>query len=716
MTLTFQVWGLTKRIANRVVTTKKPYGLVFLSRAMFLPHRRLHAFSESEAWQKLLELTSSGTKLEELKIRRKYTVDLTRLYLQRAGVNWNALPPTVHITGTKGKGSTAVTVDACLRAHGYRTLLFTSPHLVDVRERFRINGEPIDKSLYLQYFTEVYEQLQKYPNDTTHTMFPFTIHSMPGYFNFLTILCFHIAQSLPIDCLILEVGVGGLEDATNAIGTRSLCASGVATIDIDHTDVLGSTLASIATHKGGIFRTNVPAVTVQQRDEAKQALLSVAIQRHAPLFIVTPESIAQRTVSNAFPALSLLGDFQKHNSALALALSSIALREIELRKHISESADVPARGQRQTPPTQNIDKQAHELNAKGVLPDWFAYHNIQTIPQTLLDALQQVNWPGRSQKLLIPPNKYFFIDGAHTPLSMECASEWYSKECSSLLSSKNDSSVLKPLQCLFFSCHVEKDPIRLMLPLLRIPFDHVFFIPLPGGRPSHVPYPTAANILDQFLTSLESKRSTGTQCDESLWAYISGNLRTFINSSADAELGGATFHDTAMDSTHSNRGEGNNVPDFSLKNQERQSSRTSAQLWANTLMQLWSFLSNQKDLVPILLQFDNNAPASHLPALPTFAGCADTVADTCTSAIVPSNHLVSRSTSQSVVHQAASLREALEELDSIMKAKASESIEVQHQPSLNGVTLNPSTLLTTCIFITGSLSLVGDALRVLDSK
>ncbi|KAH0905000.1 hypothetical protein HID58_044503 [Brassica napus] len=171
----------------------------------------------------------------------------------------------IHVAGTKGKGSTCVFCEAILRNCGFRTGLFTSPHLMDVRERFRIDGLDISEEKFLQYFWECWKLLKEKAVDGV---------TMPPLFQFLTVLAFKIFVGEKVEVAVIEVGLGGKLDSTNVIQKPVVC--GIASLGMDHMDILGHTLADIAFHKAGIFKPQIPAFTVPQLSEAMEVLEETA--------------------------------------------------------------------------------------------------------------------------------------------------------------------------------------------------------------------------------------------------------------------------------------------------------------------------------------------------------------------------------------------------------------------------------------------------------
>jgi len=237
--------------------------------------------------------------------------------------------PSLHIAGTKGKGSVAAMSASVLRAAGLRTGLYTSPHLHDFRERMQIDGQQIGKGELAALITRVRPAVEAHPGVT--------------WFDVVTALAFlHFAQR-QVDFAVIEVGLGGRLDSTNVI---TPLAAVITSISYDHTHLLGHTLAEIAREKAGIIKPHVPVISAPQADEAQAVIERVAAERQAPLTVVgqtwRAELRAQTLEGQAFtlhaPASSplggdycipLLGRHQLENATVAVAALD-ALRQAGL--------------------------------------------------------------------------------------------------------------------------------------------------------------------------------------------------------------------------------------------------------------------------------------------------------------------------------------------------------------------------------------------------
>lgn len=227
----------------------------------------------------------------------------------------------LHIAGTNGKGSTAAFADAVLRAHGRSTGLYTSPHLVDVRERMRIDGRFPEEDA-LQSLAARIGALEEAREAT--------------YFEVTTALAFALFARAGVEWAVVETGLGGRLDATNALRPEAAC---VTTVGRDHADLLGDTLEKIALEKAGIFKRGVPAVIGEPDPSIREVLVERASEVGAPVrrlgrdAVVSDVSVSDRGTafgyrSRSHPGglalhTSMVGAHQAANAALAvLALES----------------------------------------------------------------------------------------------------------------------------------------------------------------------------------------------------------------------------------------------------------------------------------------------------------------------------------------------------------------------------------------------------------
>jgi dihydrofolate synthase/folylpolyglutamate synthase len=235
----------------------------------------------------------------------------------------------IHLAGTNGKGSTAAFCESCLRAGGYRVGLYTSPHLVSIRERLQINREPISE----EAFTEGMEQVRA------------AVAACPGieptYFEIITALALWFFAREKVDWVVWETGLGGRLDATNIVRPE-VCI--ITNIGLDHTQYLGTTLGEIAREKAGIIKPSVPVVSGVGTGEAGAIVAGQARLLGAPLVEVAGSVPTENRglrgrrqmalLDGREFALGLLGSHQVANAAGALA----ALRQLSLERPLSEEA------------------------------------------------------------------------------------------------------------------------------------------------------------------------------------------------------------------------------------------------------------------------------------------------------------------------------------------------------------------------------------------
>ncbi|MGQ9814205.1 MAG: bifunctional folylpolyglutamate synthase/dihydrofolate synthase [Candidatus Roseilinea sp.] len=176
---------------------------------------------------------------------------------------------TIHVAGTKGKGSTAAMIDSCLRQLNLRVGLFTSPHLTTFRERIRVNGTLISQEDVIDLTQRVKLAAERIPGVTT--------------FEAITAIGFLYFAQQDVDWAVIEAGLGGRLDATNVITPQ---ISVITSLSLDHTRWLGNTLAEIATEKAGIIKPGVPVISQQQTLEAASVIERIAHERNAPLVML----------------------------------------------------------------------------------------------------------------------------------------------------------------------------------------------------------------------------------------------------------------------------------------------------------------------------------------------------------------------------------------------------------------------------------------------
>ena len=187
---------------------------------------------------------------------------------------------TIHIAGTNGKGSCSHTLAAILQSAGYKTGLYTSPHLIDFRERIRVNGIPVSKEYVIDFVEK-------------HRVFFEPLH--PSFFELTTAMAFHYFAQSQIDVAIIEVGLGGRIDCTNII-RPDLCV--ITNISFDHIQFLGNTLAKIATEKAGIIKEKTPVVIGETTPETKPIFTTRAKEVNAPIYFAEEEQLLHSSSIN----------------------------------------------------------------------------------------------------------------------------------------------------------------------------------------------------------------------------------------------------------------------------------------------------------------------------------------------------------------------------------------------------------------------------------
>lgn len=274
---------------------------------------------------------------------RKIDLSLGRIeaVLKTLGNPHLNLPPTVHVAGTNGKGSTIALLRAMAEAQGLSVHVYTSPHLVHFNERIVLASQPISDALLTDYLDQVFEASQVHPLT---------------FFEATTVAAFLAFSQNPADLLILEVGLGGRLDATNVIETPAACA--ITPIDYDHAEFLGRDIAKIAREKAGIIKFHSAVFTGPQHEAVNAVLDAEANRRSTKLSQFGQDFQSYRQHGRMvfqdadqlmdLPQPSLLGEHQISNAGLAIAVAKhLQISETAIAQGL-ETASWPARMQRLT--------------------------------------------------------------------------------------------------------------------------------------------------------------------------------------------------------------------------------------------------------------------------------------------------------------------------------------------------------------------------------
>ena len=293
--------------------------------------------------------------------------------LDRLG-NPHLTVPTVHVAGTKGKGSTAAMIASILSAAGLRVGLYTSPSLHTVTERVRVDMEPIAQEDFAGLVERMWPEVEWVGE-----------HGGYGplmYFEFLTTLAFQHFSETNADFQVIEVGLGGRLDATNVVNPA---VSVITSISLDHTGVLGATLPLIAAEKAGIIKPGVPVVVAPQDEAALDTIRRIAVERGSPTVDVGQtlswqphssdldgQTFTVHSLRDTYGVtLPLIGEYQQENAATTIAAA------------------------------ESLIDEGYTLTKANIL-----------------DGLRNVRWPGRFHVLRREGTRVI-ADGAHNPYSMQ---------------------------------------------------------------------------------------------------------------------------------------------------------------------------------------------------------------------------------------------------------------------------------------------------------
>ena len=289
--------------------------------------------------------------------------------------------PTIHVAGTKGKGSVCSLIASILTKNDKKVGLITSPHLHSVTERIRLGSDPIDENDFIELVDELWPKVESHNHSSSFGELT--------WFEFMIAASFYYFKKCGVDFQVVETGLGGRLDATNVVLP---IVSVITSISLDHTKILGETIQEISFEKAGIIKAGIPVVLSPQKfDEARNVITDVASQRNSDLLNVSDlyhvENVHNLRTSQIFDVksdnisrqfeLGLLGDYQIENALTALGVVSV------LRHSGFDISD-----------------------------------------DSISEGFNQVVWSGRFEYLsTINDNFEILVDGAHNVYSMECLAQ-----------------------------------------------------------------------------------------------------------------------------------------------------------------------------------------------------------------------------------------------------------------------------------------------------
>ena len=303
--------------------------------------------------------------LEIPKFTKKNSMENTRRFLNHLG--YSGSRKVIHVAGTNGKGSVCAYLRSILQEAGHTTGLFVSPHLVCMRERFMINGKMVSEEDFLWAYRRVEEKLRSMPEALRKESYH------PSFFEYLFFMAVLLFEREKVEYMILETGLGGRLDATNAIDRKEVCV--ITSIGYDHMEYLGETLPEIAREKAGIFRKNVPVVYFDKNRDVTETL----------------EKCADLSETSTFPvSFQAIKEINSHDKTIDFSLQSNYYGYIRFR--------VP------TIALYQVENAVLAVAAVEQLAD-----RTRISKEQLIEGVRKMRWEGRMEEIM--PSVY--LDGAH---------------------------------------------------------------------------------------------------------------------------------------------------------------------------------------------------------------------------------------------------------------------------------------------------------------
>lgn len=291
----------------------------------------------------------------------------TRAFLEYLG-DISLSVPTIHVAGTNGKGSVCAYLCSAFKKAGYRAAMFTSPHLVSIRERFICDEKMISREDFTFFFNEVLRKVEDFNNETNGNYHP-------TYFEFLFFMGVLYFQSIKPDVLVLETGLGGRLDATNSISSPKVCV--ITEIGLDHMEYLGESVDKIALEKAGIIKEGIPVVYVN-KEVSGQVIKEHALKLSSESYAI--DSNSYEIIKYATTGIDFLLSSRYHKN-VNLTVASFAPYQVENAVIAFQTLEV-------------FSEKCKEI----LLPI-----------EAIIEGIKAMKWPGRMEGIC----ENFFIDGAH---------------------------------------------------------------------------------------------------------------------------------------------------------------------------------------------------------------------------------------------------------------------------------------------------------------
>ena len=393
----------------------------------------------------------------------KLGLDQTAALFERSGapLDLNYL----HIAGTNGKGSVGAMLEAALRHCGFRTGFYSSPHLIDVRERFRVNGKAVDEATLARAFSKVDAAAETMRKEG----------ASPTFFEVTTAMAALIFQEAETDFVIWETGMGGRLDATSVVNPL---ANIITNIAMDHEHFLGGTLREIAGEKAGILRQGVPLFTGFLAPEAKEVIAARAAELHCPMDGPDPEETGEKAI------------YRSDEQGL---YQSFFYGGREIRLHLAGA--MQRRNFRTAVPVLRYLAEKFDFS-----------------PEKALDGICEARWPGRCQLV----NERLTVDGGHNP-----------DGAAALVQAMQEAHPGQKFAVVFagFKDKDVAENLRLLAPLAG----HWYFTPIESDRPSHTPEDLAnmakvAGSAAPYSGAENSKEATALALAGNLPVLAAGSL------------------------------------------------------------------------------------------------------------------------------------------------------------------------------------------------